>query len=114
MPARVVEVELDQAPDRKLGIELREIERTLAAAQSLVDPLEGGKVEALLVAEVMIDHALVGAGAVRDRVHAPAEQALGGELVLRRREDRFACAIRITPVDALVLDHAEEVAVAVD
>jgi len=114
MPARVVEVELDQTLDRELGVEVRKIERTLAAAQPLVDPLQGREVEALLVAEVVIDHALVGAGSARDRVDAAAEQALGGEFVLRRHEDGFARAIRVTLVDALVLDHAGEVANAAD
>ena len=73
MPARVVEVELDQALDREFGVEVCEIERALTAAQPLVDPFQGREVEALLVAEIVVDHALVGAGAARDRVHATAE-----------------------------------------
>src|SRR5262245_57196253 len=106
MLARVIKIELDQAPDCEFRVEVIEIERTLAAAQSLVHALERSEVKAVLVAEVVIDHAFVGAGALRDRVHAAAEQALGGKLVLRCLEDGFTCAVRVTPIDAVMLAHA--------
>ena len=62
------------------------------AAQPLINAFERGEVEALLAAEIVVDHALVGAGAARDLVDAAAEQPLGGELVLRRgRESPLAC-----------------------
>src|SRR5262249_57053724 len=83
MFARIVEVELDQALDRLLGLQVGEVERAFGAAQALIDALERREVETLLAAEVVVDHPLVGAGAARDRVDASSGEALGGEFVLR-------------------------------
>src|SRR5262245_35596703 len=57
----------------------------------------------------MVDHALVGAGAVRDRIDASAEQALGGELFLCRGENGRARAIGITSAEACALSHSRAV-----
>src|SRR5262245_4946022 len=107
--ARIVEIELDQPFDRERGREMVEIERSLAAAQALVNSFQSRQVETVLVAEIMVDHALVGAGAARNRIDASAEQTLGGELLLGCREDGCARAIRITSVEACALGHAQSV-----
>src|SRR5713226_7685896 len=54
--------------------------------------LERGKIEPVLVAEIVIDHPLVGAGAARDLVDASAREALFPEFVLRGGEDGLARA----------------------
>ena len=77
---------------------MREVERLFGAAQLLVDPFERGQIEPVLVAEIMIDHPLVGVRAARDLIDAPARETLGREFVLRGDKDRFARAVGVAPV----------------
>src|SRR5690606_2632424 len=58
-----------------------EVQALLEAADLGVDRFEGGRVEAFLVAEVVVDQLLVDARAIRDLVDARAGHALGRELV---------------------------------
>ena len=51
--------------------------------------------EVVLVAEVVVEHPLVDAGAAGDAVDARARQALGGELVEGGGEDPLAGALRV-------------------
>ena len=60
------------------------------------DPLvEGGAVEPLLVAEVVIEHPLVHRGGPRDRVDARAGEALGDELAPGRAQNALTGADRV-------------------
>ena len=53
--------------------------------------------EAVLVAEVVVEHPLVDAGPPRDARHAGAREALGGELLERGGEDAPAGALGVPP-----------------
>ena len=59
-----------------------EIEPALLGTDLLVGAFEHREVEVFLVADVVIQHALVGAGIGRDAVDACAGKAMGGELLL--------------------------------
>ena len=98
MAAGIVESELDQPLDRGRGGKMREVEGVFRAAQLLVDPFERGEIEPLLVAEVMIDHPLVGMRTPRDLIDPPARETLGGEFMLRGDKDCFARAVGIAAV----------------
>ena len=98
MATGIVESELDQASDRGRGGKMRKVERVFRAPQLLIDPFERGQIESVLVAEIMIDHPLVGVRAARDLIDAPAGETLGSELVLRGEKDRFTRAVGIAPV----------------
>src|SRR3546814_20973122 len=81
MLVMMVEGELDQPLQRldwrqALGVELR-----LAFAHQPVGVLEGAQIEPLLVAEIVIDHALAGARARGDLVDARARQPVERELL---------------------------------
>src|SRR6185369_15070038 len=82
MATGIVEGELDQPLDRGRRSEMREVERLLRAAQFLVDSFQRGEIEPVLVAEIMIDHPLVGVRAARDLIDPPARETLGCEFVL--------------------------------
>ena len=64
-----------------------EVEPALLGADLLVGAFEHLEIEVFLVADVVIQHALVGAGLGRDAVDARAGQAVGGEFLLRGLED---------------------------
>src|SRR3546814_7593478 len=79
MLVMVIEGELDEPPQgihrgQALGVEFR-----LAFAHEAVGVLEGAQIEPLLVAKVVIDHALAGARARRDLVDAGAGQPVRSE-----------------------------------
>ena len=78
-----------------LGIAVAEVERRLGAADAGIGVLEHDEVERLLVAEVVVEHPLVGAGARRDRIDPGAAEALLGELPRRGGEDRGAGALGV-------------------
>ena len=59
-----------------------EIEPALLGADFLIGAFEHREIEVFLVADVVIQHALVGAGLGRDAVDARAGQAMGGEFLL--------------------------------
>ena len=59
-----------------------EIEPALLGADLFVGAFEHREVEIVLVADVIVQHALVGAGLGRDAVDARAGQAMGGEFLL--------------------------------
>jgi hypothetical protein len=66
----MVEGELDQAAERLDWRQALYVELGLALAHQPVGILQGAEIEALLVAEIVIDHALRRAGARRDLVDA--------------------------------------------
>ena len=78
---------------RLLGVAVAEVERRLGAADAGVGLLEHDEVERLLVAEVVVEHPLVGAGARarsnrRGRRRSPSRRTPGS----RRRGSRRGCA----------------------
>ena len=102
MRARVVEIEFHQPLNGHAGLKVVEVERLFLAAQAGVNPLQHGQVEALLAAEVVVDHALVGFGVLGDLVYPPAKQPLGGEFVLCRLENGLPRLVRV-PAAAVAL-----------
>ena len=64
-----------------------EIEPALLGADLLVRAFEHREIEVFLVADVVIEHALVGAGLRRDAVDPRAGNAVGGEFLLGSLED---------------------------
>src|SRR5215216_4728102 len=98
MPTRIVECEFNQPPNRRCGRNTCKIKRALGPAKVLVHAFERGEIESRLAAEIMIDHALVGARAARNHIDAGAGQSIGGELHLRGREDCIPRAIGIASV----------------
>ena len=64
-----------------------EVEPALLGADLLIGAFQHREVEILLVADVIIQHALVGAGLGRDPVDPRAGQPMGGEFLLRRLQD---------------------------
>ena len=78
----VIPGEVDQPLDRLGRIEMLEIEPALLGTDLLIGAFEHREVEIVLVADVVIQHALVGAGIGRDAVDPRAGQAMGGEFLL--------------------------------
>src|SRR5262245_6495333 len=64
-----------------------EIELALLGADLFIGAFEDREIEVLLVADVIIQHALVGAGLQRDAINPRAADAVGGEFLLGRLED---------------------------
>src|SRR3546814_10644837 len=94
MLVMVIEGELDEPPQgihrgQALGVEFR-----LAFAHEAVGVLEGAQIEPLLVAKVVIDHALAGARARRDLVDAGAGQPVERELARGNFQDVTPGAVR--------------------
>ena len=69
------------------GGELAEVERRLALADVAVGLEQHPRVERLLVAEVVVEHALVGAGPLGDPVDARAVEAVLDELLACGHQD---------------------------
>ena len=59
-----------------------EIEFALLGTDLVIGAFEHREVKVFLVADVVVQHALVGAGVCRNAVDARAGQAMGGELLL--------------------------------
>ncbi len=91
----VIEGEADQLAQRRLGLQVVEVERGLDAADAPVGFFEHGHVQAFLAREVVIDHALAGVRERGDLVDARAAQALVGELLGRHFDDVGHRALRV-------------------
>ena len=85
--AEVVEGEADELLHRPRRRQLAEVQRRLALADLAVGVEQHAGVERLLVADVVIEHALVGAGALGDAVDAGAVEAVLDELLARGDQD---------------------------
>ena len=72
------------ASDRR---QLLQMELALALPDLLIGVEEHGRIERLLVAEIVVEQPLVGVGALGDPVDARAIQAVLAELLPRRDED---------------------------
>ena len=78
----VVPGEADQPLDRLGRIEMFEIEAALLGTDLVVGGFQHREVEVFLVADMVVQHALVGAGIGRDAVDARTGKAMRGELLL--------------------------------
>ena len=83
----VVPGEVDQARDRGGGIEVFQIEASFLDADLLLGAFQHREIELVLLADVIIEHALVGAGLGRDPVDPRPGDAMSGKLLLRSLED---------------------------
>ena len=101
----VIPGEIDQALDRLGRIEMFEIEPALLGADLLVGAFEHLEIEVVLLADVVVQHALVGAGLGRDPVDARAGQAMRGEFLLGGLEnaDPHALGVALPFQDAFCL-----------
>ena len=68
--------------------QVAQLELLLLAADVLVRRLEHGEIQTFLVAEVVVQHPLVGLRVLRDPVDAGASEPVRGELVGGGPEDR--------------------------
>src|SRR5262249_12788888 len=84
---KIVPGEIDQRPDRLRRIELFEINGALFGANLLVGALQYREIKVFLVADVVVQHALVGAGLRRDAVNPRAGETMRGKFRFRRLED---------------------------
>ncbi len=98
MLEEVVPGELHQALQCRARRQVLEPQAALGVADMGIAVLERRQEQAVLVAEVVIQHALVRAGALGDAVHARAPQAVARELVQRRVEDALARAVGVAVV----------------
>ena len=94
----VVPGERDEAADRLRRLDLGQVQVLLLAADLLVGALEDREEQILLLAELVVEHPLVDAGAFGDPVHPRTTEAIAGELVGGGGEDRLARGFRI-PAD---------------
>ncbi len=85
--AEVVEGEADQLLHRLARRQLAEVERRLALADVAVGLQQHLRVERLLVADVVVEHALVGAGPFGDPVDPRAVEPVLDELLARGLHD---------------------------
>lgn len=69
--------------------EVPDLQHVFALAQGGVDTLEDGAIQALLVAEIIIDHLLRRGGLLRDLVDIGTGKTVCGELLRRDRQDVF-------------------------
>src|SRR5690606_32590810 len=83
-----VERKIDQPRHGLARRQLAEVEFAFERADLRISRFERGFVEFVLAAEIIVDELLVGAGALRDAVDAPAVQAFLAELRPRGGEDR--------------------------
>ncbi|KAH2776421.1 hypothetical protein KXW38_000370 [Aspergillus fumigatus] len=72
-----------------------EIEFAFLGADLLIGALENGKIERFLVADMVVKHALVGAGLLGDAVDPRAADPMGGKFLLGSLEDAQPHALRV-------------------
>ena len=72
-----------------------QVEFLLDIANVAIDLLKDSLVEALLAAEVVVDHALGRTHLGGDRINASAAQAMFGELASGHGKNVLTCAVRI-------------------
>src|SRR6185436_17672206 len=82
-------------------LEVGQVQALLGAADVRVARLQHGEEQRLLVAEVVVQHALVGTGARRDAIDARAAQSIAREFLQRRRENAPPVLFRVSPRGAI-------------
>ncbi len=92
---KIIPGEVDQPLDRPGRIEMFQIKPALLDADFFIGAFEHRQIEIVLLADVIIQHALVGAGFGRDAVDARAGKAVGGKFLLRGLEDAKPHALGI-------------------
>ena len=83
----IIPGEIDQPLDRLRRIEMFQIEPALLDPDFLIGAFEHREIEVFLVADVIVQHALVGAGLGGDAVDPRAGKPVGGEFLLRGLEN---------------------------
>src|SRR5260370_10310073 len=83
----IIPGEVDQPLDRLWRIEMFQIEPALLDPYLLIGAFQHREVEIVLLADMVIQHALVGAGVGRDPVDPRAGEAMRGKFLLRGLED---------------------------
>ena len=91
----VIPNEIDQSRQPFFGIDIGQFERLAGAADGLVDLFQNGLEQLVLIAEIMIEHAFVDAGAPGDLIDAGIAEALGRKLLGRRSKNSLARRIRV-------------------
>ena len=91
----VVEGQLGEPADRGDRVEVLDVDRLLGLADLRVGALEHGHEQALFGAEVVVEHPLRRAGALRDVVHARPREAVLGELPRGDVEDLALRAVAV-------------------
>ncbi len=91
----VVPGERDELFDGLDRLQVCELQLGFGRADADIGALKNGEIQTVLVAEVVIDHPLVGAGFLGDRVDARAGIAFLGELGDGGGEDRRAGALGV-------------------
>ena len=89
--------EIKQLKQALHGIEMLDIETELFAAQFCQRIFKGGDIERGLAAEMLVDHARIGAGFQHDAADAGAGKAVGGEFGGGRAHDLLAALLRGAP-----------------
>ena len=87
--------ELDQPGDSGVRRQAFQVQRALGGADAGIGRLQHRQVQRLLVADMVVQHALVGAGGRGDAVDPGAAEAVPGELGQRRVQDALAHALRV-------------------
>ena len=83
----IIPGEVDQARNGLRRIEMLQIEPALFGPYLLVGAFQHREVEIVLLADVIIQHALVSAGFGRDPVDPRAGEAVGGKFLFRGLEN---------------------------
>ena len=94
----VVERQLGEPADRGDRLEVLDLERALGVADLRVGALEHGDEQPGLLAEVVVEHPLRRARALRDLVHARPRVAVLGELARGDVEDLGPRAVSVASV----------------
>ena len=97
--------EADEALQRGDGVILLDLELGFGLADPCIGVLQRDAEEFFLVAEVMVEHALVGLGAGGNVVDPRTAQPLAGEFGLGRGEDPCPRRVRIAGFDSLRPGH---------
>src|SRR5690348_1252213 len=92
----IVPGEVDQALDRLGRIEMFKVEPALLSANLLISAFENREVQTFLVADMVVQHALVGAGLGRNAVDAGAGKAVRGKLLLGGLENATPHTLGVT------------------
>ncbi len=74
----------------------RQVKTSFGVADMAIGILKNGKIKRILVAEIMIDHPLVGAGAAGDDIDSSAGQTFCRHLAAGRFKDRGTGSFRVS------------------
>src|SRR5690606_36988671 len=105
MGVMVIESKFDQTPHRCDRRQTRRVQLGLAFADLPVGIFQRLQITAVLVAEIVVDHALAGLSARRDFVDTSARKAASSELAQGRVQNILARPLRILRPACLALTN---------